>query len=837
MTKDWDAFQDEIKELSFNQRKPLEEVKELMENKYKFRASTRAYRMKLKEWGLMRQKYRRPRPDQSRANSSGREKDDDEHRASSATAGPMSIEPESLEQRTKSGCWQVVSSSKLATAEPTLMGLLSQETNLQPTIEILTWLQDSPVVSSNLLDMIGCVLDNECEKLEKLLMENVNEVNKPIGMPFESTTSRFYDHPAMDHMVIMQHPRQTLLDIACGMPNGPVVWVLLSYGAKGSTHPLGTDLALHNAIKNGRHYTVQALLVPGRSDVNGVPDKRWSPLLQAVFWTGPEVVNVLLKRGARVDDPGPSPTSLGLHTALQLCLERRSREYSDEAVRSQCNGNLKSLLNAGASIHFPPPEGSFASPFEMFIEPWQSQDHWNMKLSLVEIDCLGKFVEQGADLAARFVGCPCAAQMGDSFAHQVIWHSSRVVSRRVLDNFSATAPSSGSFLLHEVVGACSDANRHLPEILKDVEVLLKGGVDPNVVPGFGTSPLRKCIELSQPADIAAIVQKLLDGGADPEYVDEEGMQPYVVAASNLEDPLRSEVLEAMLAKMRGRHTRTKDNVPGRWKDGIFPIPEHPSLQQVELCMKPNSDFGNSMQEMVPADVQPAFRRAYLAVISDRLIKSITKQAVSSLSERNKWELMSVLALRNVARLHDYSFPQALVISLLDFPRIRTADLERTTPPPAPHDSTSSESTTPSPPDSTMTGPLPAFPPFQLNTAASSTLPRPPPAARPSHPADPSTDAFVGDTTQIRWRDPEAKRAPGDTAKAVAKVLQYKCVTCADGRLLTGVEIRRHWLEHVHAAGCEEGGCEEGGCARRFCREGRGRGTERGCQFHLFTGSI
>ena len=39
MTKDWDAVQDEIKELSFIQKKPLEEVKELMERKYKFVAS------------------------------------------------------------------------------------------------------------------------------------------------------------------------------------------------------------------------------------------------------------------------------------------------------------------------------------------------------------------------------------------------------------------------------------------------------------------------------------------------------------------------------------------------------------------------------------------------------------------------------------------------------------------------------------------------------------------------------------------------------------------------------------------------------------------------------
>jgi hypothetical protein len=39
MTKNWDAVQDEIRELSFNQKKSLEDVKDLMERKYKFRAS------------------------------------------------------------------------------------------------------------------------------------------------------------------------------------------------------------------------------------------------------------------------------------------------------------------------------------------------------------------------------------------------------------------------------------------------------------------------------------------------------------------------------------------------------------------------------------------------------------------------------------------------------------------------------------------------------------------------------------------------------------------------------------------------------------------------------
>jgi hypothetical protein len=39
MTKDWDAVQDIIKDLSWNQRKPLEEVKVLMEREHGFLAS------------------------------------------------------------------------------------------------------------------------------------------------------------------------------------------------------------------------------------------------------------------------------------------------------------------------------------------------------------------------------------------------------------------------------------------------------------------------------------------------------------------------------------------------------------------------------------------------------------------------------------------------------------------------------------------------------------------------------------------------------------------------------------------------------------------------------
>jgi ankyrin repeat protein len=691
-------------------------------------------------------------------------------------------------------------------------------------------MQDPPTASDSLQDMLACILDNNSVKLEKILLEHVSEVNDPIGMPFELPSGRFANHPALSRMVIMQHPQQTLLDIAAGMPNGPVVWVLLTYGAKGSTHPLGTDLALHNAIKNGRHYTVQALLIPGRSDVNGLPDKRWRPLLQAVFWTGPEVVSILLKRGARVDDAGPSPTSPGMHTPLQLCLERRVREYGDEAIRSKCNDNLKLLLNAGASIHVPPPEGSSATPFEKFIEPWHNSDHWNMRLSWAEVDCLSKFIEKGADLTANFFGSPCAAGSSNTFIHQTLWHSPPCISRQVVHSFSAAASNSGATILHEVLGSCADAKKHCAEVLNDIELLLTRGVDPNALDGLGVTPLRKCIEQAASTDVLMMTQKLLDGGADPEYEDVDGVQPYAVAALTLQDPLRLEVLQLMLNKMQGHHTKIQEGRTYKWEPGLFPIPDKPTYNQVLACTKADDDFRLSMQEMVPIDVQPAFRRAYVAVITGRLLDNISQAAVANkISEKDRWDIMLTLSIRKGANLPDYQFDQALVINLLDFPKISTIKLSSSTTPQTVAESPENGSSQQARPDAVETNTTPAYQPFQLNTSSPSTLVRPSTTPLQSR-KSPSNDDFVGDTTQLRWLNPESTRA---SAPAAAYVLQYKCAACDDDRLLTKTELQKHEVEHAHTAQCDGVGC-----ARRFCKETRKRKErELGCQDHLFQGSI
>lgn len=82
--------------------------------------------MKLKEWGLMRNKDRRARAERTRASSSRRKPNSQESRAPSATVEPMSIEPEPLENRQETSGLEIAGNSELAITGSNFMGLLNQ---------------------------------------------------------------------------------------------------------------------------------------------------------------------------------------------------------------------------------------------------------------------------------------------------------------------------------------------------------------------------------------------------------------------------------------------------------------------------------------------------------------------------------------------------------------------------------------------------------------------------------------------------------------------------------------------------------------------------------------
>jgi len=671
--------------------------------------------------------------------------------------------------------------------------------------------------------MLEAVLDSDSQRLEHMILAHPDHVNLPLGTPFEVPGGRFFHHPAMRQCVILEHPNQTLLDIACALPAGPVIWVLIANGGKGSTHPLGTDLALHNAIKNARAPTVQSLLFTGQSNVNGLPGTTWKPLHQATFWNVPEIVRMLLDRGANVNDSAAMADGTPLKTALQLALDRRADHYFNQPIRERIEKILKMLLDSGANIHVPPAELDALTPFETFIKPWQGSPNWMAHVSPDDMYCLEAFLRKGADIQAIFTAFSCSSPSSTTFEHQVLWHSTPAIARLLIDHASPNSQGNGSNMLHEILGSCPDVKRHPAETLRDIEVLLQRGANPNRLDRNGSTPLKTCIDRCPAVDIIPRLKALLNGGADPEMKDNNGFLPFVHATRTFSEPLLSQVLHVLVAKFRGGHHQI-------WHEQYFPIPTEPTLAQVLLYSGQSGGFTATTHRLMPEDVRTHFQRAAFSVASTNFLDAITHRVKMApdhrLSGQECDELRHMIELRQASFLPPYAFDQEVILNLLAPPtqsQIPTSQPHTTIP--SILNASSPVSTTILLPD-TMPGPPLAFPitldpnlptPIPLDTPQT----HPPSLSRRSSASSINSNQsvmsfFIPTTTQVRWSDVETPAKPGDLQKATQRILKYRCKSCKDGNLLTKAEFKRHEEEHLHTLVC----CEEG-CPRRFCVAERG----------------
>ncbi|KAF2201798.1 ankyrin [Delitschia confertaspora ATCC 74209] len=373
MTKDWDSVQGIIHELSVVQKKSLEEVKSIMESTYRFKASTRAYRMKLKEWGYMRHKARKLRltPSGSSQDGTGDETDDSFSRCG--------------DRRGYSPCFPLTPSPDTWQHTPRLMHLPWPE----------SWTRGGNPTHSILMDMLAAICDRNCAELDQLCRVHPEVINHPIGLPFD-VGNYFFDHPVLQTSILSQHMEQTLLDVAAGFPSTEVVCVLLTHGAYGSNHPMGENSALYNAIKNSRARTVSALIDTGRCSIDAYSCE---PLMQAVVYDVPEVVRILIEKGA---DVNLIPDTPPFQTPLQTALERRAADWSNPQTRQRSSEIIKLLLDAGASIHdVSTPSNSHLqalTPFQTFLKPWENDPLWMNKLNATELEIFHLFVARGADL-------------------------------------------------------------------------------------------------------------------------------------------------------------------------------------------------------------------------------------------------------------------------------------------------------------------------------------------------------------------------------------------------------------------------------------------------------
>jgi hypothetical protein len=702
------------------------------------------------------------------------------------------------------------------------------------------------------MSMLQYVLEGDSQKLEALIMKHPSHINLPIGMPFDIARGRFFNHVAIAQCVILQHPDQTIFDIACALPSGPVIWILLAHGAKGSKHPFGTDLAFHNAIKNGRTYTVQALLLPGRSKLNGEPGVSWKPLLQAVYWNQPDIVRLLIGRGAGVNDTSPGTDGL-MKSPLQFCLDRRAKDFRDIVVREKCDCILKMLLTAGANVMLHPTEGSAPTAFEVFLRPWQGDPNWIAKLNAVDTECLETFIKQGADLKTPFQGFVCTAQSSGTFEHQMLWHTTPTTARLLIDHADPTPNGNGANLLHEIVGNCPEAKRHPSDTLRDIEVLFKRGADPNHTDPSAFTPLRRCIERCPAVDIVPRLRLLLDAGADPELKHANRLPPFVLAARIFEEPIRSQIMDFLVAKIQGRQKRVVYEETFNWTDGYFPIPTAPSFAQVQWYNGSNADFNANVARMMPDDVHQPFQRACFGVVSMNYLNAATTRASLQrplqMLNTEKDEMYQVVVQRQIARLPEYRFAQEFVMGLLkpsmapvlaDFSQgleregenVRKDRDEVMGPHQTPIESLKVPKAFAN--FATVSNMSSAFSPRYDDPALNTTTHSqqnsnsnfnalPSSRARAVSTSSTSSSAssacdLVPTTTLIRWPNIGDPTRQTHIKQAKSAVLKYKCKICADGNLLTKEEVMRHGVEHTHSMSCEVGAA--GGCRRRFC-VGRG----------------
>lgn len=677
---------------------------------------------------------------------------------------------------------------------------------------------DVDVAGANdiVMSMLAAILDNDSPKLELLLMQHPTHINLPIGLPFDNPGGPFYNHPIINECVLLQHPEQTLADIACAIPTTAAMWVLVNGGGKGSKHPLGTDLALHNAIKNGRTYTVQALLMPGRSNVHGEPGTMWKPILQAVYWNQPQVLRVLIDRGANVNEISPWVDGT-LKNALLHCTERRERDFLKPAVKETCNKILKMLLNAGADVLARPGGEGTATVFDTFLRPWQGDPHWISKLSSEEMECLEAFIVKGADLKTPFTGFDCGAQSCNHFQHQMLWHTTPTAARLIVDSASPTPAGNGNTLLHEIVGSCPDAKRHPSDTLRDIEVLLGRGADANSLDESFFSPLRRCLEKCPAVDIIPRLRLLLDGGADPELKHSNRLPPYVLAARTFEEPLRSQIMDYLVAKIKGRQPRVVYDDTFTWISGYFPISDEPTWEQVQMYSGQNGEFNANLERMIPEDVRAVFQRACFSVASINFLNTATLRAKMSHplppTVMQKDEIYQAVAQRQASGLPVYTFDQEFVMLLLKpnlapiLPSFPTTSAPPTETFLLPHQTpiTSNAQDEPSVLASSAI--------FRFN--ASPSVPPPVNTSRSRSPHDNSDiDFSMPETTMIRWTHVGDRTRPGDIRKAKESVVRFRCEECANGNLLTKGELDKHGVEHEHSKWCLEPGCRRRFCAQR-----------------------
>ncbi|KAF4631234.1 hypothetical protein G7Y89_g6902 [Cudoniella acicularis] len=490
MPKNWSDVKRHIHTLYVVQHRPLNIVVPYMKTNHNFKASPRAYREKLKEWGYLRRNLDDNNESTQREFPEGTEVMD-----FSPTTINSSVERSRINGR------EFESSSASTTSTLPLLG----------NSDLWTFQSGMGDSTSHIINLME----------PHISVQNAAQSQTNIVSPF-TATGQVGSHEVRDeygrtslHRMISS---RSWKDFETSLASGAAVNVQDSQG----------NQPLHDACKTGLEHPVH-LLLKHRADSDAVGESGQTPLHMAVRF--PKVVKLLLESNATVsvqDDYGNTP----LHLAVS------SWKESDMPKKSA----IHRLIQAGANVNVP--NAAHVTPFHMILEESISKGkhHASFVLMFLEnnadifcemqiTNCPSKSLYKTPNIDAKGACVDFTLQSGDTFISEALKenilsagmdHELGILlfQKADINNLNLT----GTPLLHQLMSYNSyDVG------LKCAKICLDRGADVNQADRAGKSPLLTICDYRYYFTNHEFVQLLLSRGADAMQRDLSGTLPIYAA--------------------------------------------------------------------------------------------------------------------------------------------------------------------------------------------------------------------------------------------------------------------------------------------------------------------
>lgn len=562
MTLNWEDVWEDIREQYSVKGQPLKKVMDLMNQNHDFNASERAYRLKLKEWGLKKRKLSNKKPQAERAKFSSTKKT----RISLSTT-PRAFSP--IESDATGG-------------SPTMQTLAESNHEHGPSDPAVEHNGNNPEhqIYQQLDDLSHAICNGSLAEVQHILGSIPDQSFLTREVPRECYRSQERSH---------QWPSGHVLHIAAAKSSVDMMQLLLKYGADiHATSSLNEYRPLHFAVQYGKPLNVEALIRSG-ADVNLTSRGCCSPLhIAVVNATHPSIVRILLDHGAEVNE-----------TLLNSVLSTRSRDWPQ--TRTATTKIVKMLLEKGALLSDP---GKVQTAFEKFLEPWIPSHFWYDDINEDEKWCFSFFLSAGVCVQTATKLTSCRQSGGKSLAHTLLFHTpGSDLAGMLIEKTSLGVGESGPFILHTVLESCSRKTVDQSDIpaAEMIKILLERGVDPNLTRD-GFTPITRLLTKKTDLDVRACLCALFVR-ADP-IRDQLGHVPVFEAIRNFEDPLRLALAEMFIPKSYF------------WPSSLWPISESWTHYTSE-------DFKKLLFRYLPTDVQAHFLKAIINVSTTKALKLYT----------------------------------------------------------------------------------------------------------------------------------------------------------------------------------------------------------------------